>query len=61
MSCRGDRIEADVTLDAVGSYQAILVVSDQDLPRAEGSFDSDMGNLFRSGAQIELASEIEVR
>lgn len=58
---RGDRIEADVTLDAVGSYQAILAVSDQDLPSAEGSFDRDMGDLFRSGAQIELASEIEVR
>lgn len=58
---RGDRIEADVTLDAVGSYQAILTVSDQELPSAEGSFDRDMGELFRSGAQIELASEIEVR
>lgn len=58
---RGDRIEADVELDAVGSYQAILAVSDQTLPSAEGSFDRDMGDLFRSGAQIELASEIEVR
>lgn len=54
-------VRVDIVLQTLGSYQPLLVVSDTPLPAATGSFDPDMGALFRSAAQIELGREIQVR
>lgn len=58
----GGRIEAAVNL-AIGSYQALLLVSDRPLPASVSgsSLDSDAAMAQQAGAIVKMGKEIEVR
>lgn len=61
--CRrdGDEIRADLTLDLIGSYQTLLLLSDQPLPEPSSGLDGDAGAALAAGARAVLGRDIHVR
>jgi hypothetical protein len=61
--CRreGDRLVASAVLDKVGSYQPVLLVSEQPLPAPSSTLDRDAGAALAAGARVEMGREIRVR
>jgi len=57
----GDTITADVVLESLGIYQALLLLSDQPLPASTGNLDADAGAALDAGARVELGERIPVR
>jgi hypothetical protein len=54
-------LEAVLLLPAIGSYQSLLVTTDQSLPEAGVGLDADVATALDAGAQATLGPEIEVR
>jgi hypothetical protein len=60
--CRRDAtgLSAEVTLDTMGRYQPVAVVSAQPLPPAGKGLDSDSAAAFESGAAVYFGREVTV-
>jgi hypothetical protein len=59
---RGDTLRATLTLPAVGTYQPLLLLSDQPLPApTAGGLDADAGVALEAGARVELGEAVRVR
>jgi hypothetical protein len=58
---QGDRLKASLTLDARGTYQALVFASKAPLPEPAAGMDHDAGLALASGATVELAQAIQVR
>lgn len=56
-----DALEATLVLDALGSYQSLLLVSDRPLPEPSSGLDGDAGAALAAGAQVRLGEEVPVR
>jgi hypothetical protein len=50
-----DGLEARVTLDRAGTYRAVIVAADKELPAVSGSLDADYAAALRSGPAKESA------
>jgi len=61
--CRrtGDVLDARVTLEAIGIYQPVLLVSGEAIPAPGGRLDEDAGAAHRQGARVTLSDPIVVR
>lgn len=57
----GKDLEASFPLAVRGTYQPILLFSNEPLPPGTGDLDADLGAAFESGARVELAPAITVR
>lgn len=57
----GDELRAAFELPAVGSYQPLLLVSDDPLPPPAAGLDADAGRALAAGARVELGDEVRVR
>lgn len=61
--CRNDGgvTIADVTLSAFGTYQAVLVMSDEAIPLATGQLDGDLLAAREAGGQVVVGDAVDVR
>jgi hypothetical protein len=58
---RGDRLQATLALDALGSYQPLLVLSEEPLPAPSAKLDASTAAALAAGARLELGRQIAVR
>lgn len=58
---RGDELRATLLLDAPGSYQSLLLLSEKPLPEPFSDLDRDSGAALAAGAEIRLGREIRVQ
>jgi hypothetical protein len=58
---RRDEVRATLSLEERGSYQTLLVVSQQPIPEPRGEFDADAGAALDAGAEVVPGQEIQVR
>ncbi len=58
---QGGELRATLLLDAPGSYQSLLLLSEKPLPAPSSDLDRDSGAALAAGAEIRLGREIRVR
>ncbi len=58
---RGELLRAELTLDAIGTYQAVLFTSEASIPAPGGKLDADAGAAIAAGASVELGDLVSVR
>jgi hypothetical protein len=58
---QGDELRATLVLDALGSYQSLLLLSEKPLPEPSSDLDRDADAALAAGAEIQLGREIRVQ
>jgi hypothetical protein len=58
---QGDELRATLLLDAPGSYQSLLLLSEKPLPEPSSDLDRDSGAALAAGAEVRLGREIRVQ
>lgn len=54
-------LRARFELSSIGTYQSLLLLSDQPLPPSTGGLDGDAGAAIAAGARVELGEAVLVR
>ncbi len=57
----GTTLQAALELSSLGTYQSLLLVSDQPLPAPAEDLDGDAGKALATGARVELGDAVVVR
>lgn len=58
---QGDELRATLVLDALGSYQSLLLLSEKPLPEPSSDLDRDADAALAAGAEIRFGREIRVQ
>lgn len=57
----GDRLEANLVMESLGSYQPLVLLSEQPIPAPSSGLDADAGAAAAVGARVELGQAVQVR
>lgn len=60
-SRRRGELRASVTLDGVGRYQPLLLISESPFPNSSSDLDADTDAALTAGAEVELGPRVVVR